>query len=121
MPFLSGFISGVTLTSTILYLSLSTHRHNRARQSLALKRQKATLMSLLEHDPDLSSSQTQHGEALAGGPEMMVMRVQRRSLVETVKDRWNADVEGVVRSMVEGWDAGRERVGGGLVGLLRRE
>ncbi|KAI9796529.1 MAG: hypothetical protein M1833_006093 [Piccolia ochrophora] len=103
MGFTAGFFGGLTLTTTVLYLTLHTHHVNRLHQSQILKQSHALLGAVLEKQrPDLYPS-----------PEP---RLQRVNLVETAKDRWNAELAGAVDWMYRvDWRrvrAGVERGGG---------
>ncbi|KAI9758278.1 MAG: hypothetical protein M1835_000605, partial [Candelina submexicana] len=75
---------GITLTSSILYLSLAIHQRNRIHQSTLLKQQSLLLTSIVEPLPPIP---------------LPTARVQRDSLLETAKDRWNDEVEGAVRRL----------------------
>ncbi|MCJ1293949.1 hypothetical protein MMC34_005506 [Xylographa carneopallida] len=104
MGFTTGFpllkISGLTLTSTALYISLLAHQRNRVRQAHLLHQQSLLLNSIV--DPSIVP--------VEDAPRFVV---QRAGWAETWKDRWNADVEGAVR-WVQGvrWGEVREAVEG---------
>ncbi|KAF2662337.1 hypothetical protein K491DRAFT_710276 [Lophiostoma macrostomum CBS 122681] len=108
MGFTTGFLGGVTLTSSILYLTLSLHQQNRATQAALLRQQRAVLTNVVVPPPP--------------GPEPEPKEVEV-GLVEMAKDRWNRELEGVVRRVYEtDWRRVRERAEdrvGGLVGSVR--
>ncbi|MCJ1243463.1 hypothetical protein MMC30_000660 [Trapelia coarctata] len=112
MGFPAGFISGFTLTSLTLYLTISTHRRHRAHQAALLHQQSLLLNSII--DPSIVP--------VEDAPRFVV---QRQNWTQTWKDRWNAEVEGAVRwaqgvrwgdvrkgaeSRLRGWREGERRV-----------
>ena len=74
---------GITLTTSVLYLSLSIHQRNRAYQSALLRQQSLLLTSLVEPVPE--------------PPEPPRYIVDKPSIVEQFKDGWNSEIEGAVR------------------------
>lgn len=101
MGFTTGFLGGLTLTYSILYLSVYAHRQNRTHQSLLLRQQSQLLRNLIEP-----------AEPEAAPP---AYRVDRGGLEELLKDRWNREVEGLVRrAQHTDWEAVRVRVEGSL-------
>nr|POF16551.1 hypothetical protein CFP56_24069 [Quercus suber] len=89
-------LGGFTLTTTILYLSLSLHRQNRIHQAGLLHGQTFLLRTTV--DPPSAPSAPTPREIPAG-------------LWETAKDRWNAELESGVRKVQStDWDAVRERM-----------
>ncbi|KAK6584154.1 hypothetical protein PZA11_003884 [Diplocarpon coronariae] len=86
MGFTTGFTGGVTLTLGIAYLTVLTHGRNRRLQSQELRSQAFLLERLLNPEPLLPP---QSRAELA--------REERTTLLEAAKDRWNAEVENVVR------------------------
>ncbi|MCJ1283885.1 hypothetical protein MMC26_003216 [Xylographa opegraphella] len=84
MGFSTGFISGLTLTSTALYISLLAHQRNRVRQAHLLHQQSLLLNSII--DPSIVP--------VEDAPRFVV---RRADWTETWKDRWNAEIEGAVR------------------------
>ncbi|KAK5010743.1 hypothetical protein LTR28_008052 [Elasticomyces elasticus] len=100
MGFTTGFLGGITLTSLVLSISLSLHSRNRLAQSLLLKQQSLVLTSIAEPQP------------LAPPP---TARIARTGLVETAKDKWNAELESNVRKVMAVdwagvWNGVEERV-----------
>ncbi|KAI9664729.1 MAG: hypothetical protein M1821_006177 [Bathelium mastoideum] len=96
MGFTTGFIGGITLTTSILYLTISVHQRNRATQSAFLRHQAATLNNFIE-------------PALPSPPP--TSRETRVNWTETWKDRWNAELENAVRKLYAiDWDKVREGV-----------
>lgn len=88
-------LGGVTLTYSILYLSLYIHRANRNVQRTLLSQQAALLNSVVEPLPPL--------------PDPPAYEVRRAGLAEELKDRWNREVEKLVRNVEEtDWSAKRE-------------
>jgi altered-inheritance-of-mitochondria protein 5 len=86
----------VTLTYSVLYLSLYLHRANRKYQHTLLAQQSVLLNSVVEPLPPL--------------PDTAAYDVQQVSMVETLKDRWNREVETLVRRVEEtDWNQVRAR------------
>jgi altered-inheritance-of-mitochondria protein 5 len=86
----------VTLTYSVLYLSLYIHRANRKYQHTLLAQQSVLLNSVIEPLPPL--------------PESPAYDVQKVNMAETLKDRWNGEVEGLVRRVQEtDWNKVRAR------------
>ncbi|KAJ9642515.1 hypothetical protein H2199_004896 [Coniosporium tulheliwenetii] len=110
MGFATGFIGGLTLTTSVLYLSVYIHRQNRLNQSLYLRQSHLILTSLIEPPPPSTPPRA---------------REARPSLVETVKDRWNGEIEGLVRRALSvDWNGVREGMERAVArgwGKLRRE
>lgn len=88
MGFLSGLVAGLTLTTTTLYLSLTLHQRSREHQAALLRQQTFLLHSIV--DPTLFRSDIDNELR----PRYVITR---GSWSERWKDRWNGDVEGVVR------------------------
>ncbi|OCL03613.1 hypothetical protein AOQ84DRAFT_392158 [Glonium stellatum] len=88
MGFTTGFIGGLTLTSATLYLTMSLHTRNRVQQAALLRQQSLVLTNIMEPRPE---------------PPPPTARIARAGMVETAKDRWNGEVEGLVRR-VQGFD-----------------
>ena len=76
--------SGITLTSSVLYLSLFSHQRARLHQAYLLHQQSLLLTSII--DPEVIP--------IENAPRYVV---KRANWVETWKDRWNSEVEGAVR------------------------
>lgn len=77
-------LGGFTLTSTILYLSVSLHQRNRIYQS-SLLRQQSFLIDNTIAPKDL--------------PPPPPSREVQAGLLETAKDKWNAELERNVRKL----------------------
>ncbi|KAJ9619640.1 hypothetical protein H2203_008421 [Taxawa tesnikishii (nom. ined.)] len=106
MGFTTGFVGGIALTSTFLYLSLSLHQRNRLYQSSLLRQQAQVLTSLSDPHPQ---------------PLTPERRAPREGLAERVKDRWNAELELNVRKLQSlDWDRVREDLERGVSGLWAR-
>ncbi|MCJ1313244.1 hypothetical protein MMC25_006921 [Agyrium rufum] len=82
----TGFLSGLTLTTSALYLSLLLHQRNRTHQASLLHQQSLLLHSIL--DPDIVPVEETPRHVL-----------RRETWTETWKDRWNAEVESAVRGV----------------------
>ncbi|KAA6410593.1 MAG: hypothetical protein FRX48_06015 [Lasallia pustulata] len=85
MGFPAGFLSGLTLTSSLLYLSLFAHQRSRQQQARLLRHQSFLLNSLV--DPELVPSEAERPRYVADRPNW----------AEMWKDRWNSEIEGAVR------------------------
>ncbi|MCJ1361652.1 hypothetical protein MMC16_000752 [Acarospora aff. strigata] len=107
MPFTTGFLSGITLTTTLLTLTLFQHQRNRTHQASLLHQQSLLLTSIVEPSPEPPTPLPRYVLA-------------KPSVLETVKDAWNEDVVGAVR-WVQGveWGSVREGVEMRVRGLLR--
>lgn len=96
MGFTRGFLGGATLTYTLLYLSLHYHRQSRQSQHLVLLQQSILLNSVVE--------------PVAPLPERPAYEIRRAEIVETLKDRWNAELGAMVRRVGEtDWNLVRDR------------
>ncbi|ELR07605.1 hypothetical protein VC83_03683 [Pseudogymnoascus destructans] len=100
MGFTTGFTSGVTLTLGIAYLTVLAHERNRNAQGENLRSQSSLLNTLLLSDPSLTYS----------APDLETGRTSRATLVETAKDRWNAEIQNAVR-WVQGAEWGNVKEG----------
>lgn len=90
-------LGGFTLTTTILYLSLNLHARNRLHQSALLHQQAVLLNGIVEPET------TQKPQPID--------REVRIGLLETAKDRWNAELEKNVRTLqTADWTAARVRL-----------
>jgi altered-inheritance-of-mitochondria protein 5 len=79
----------------VLYLTVSLHQKNRATQAALLRQQRALLVNVIEPLPP------------APEPRPKEIAV---GLVEMAKDRWNRELETVVRRVYEtDWRRVRER------------
>ncbi|KAK0109063.1 hypothetical protein ONS96_002892 [Cadophora gregata f. sp. sojae] len=108
MGFTAGFTGGVTLTLGIAYLTVLAHERNRRAQSETL-RSHAFMLDRLLHPTPLPSPQSRAEFA----------REERSTLVETAKDRWNAEVENAVRWVQRtDWNDMRESIEGSAARLL---
>jgi len=98
---------GVTLTLGIAYLTVLVHERNRRAQAEALRSQSLVLTSLLEPSP---IPPPQSRAELA--------RAERSSLTETLKDRWNDEIENAVRRVQRtDWNEVREGMEGAVARL----
>ncbi|KAJ9651897.1 hypothetical protein H2198_008861 [Neophaeococcomyces mojaviensis] len=96
MGFTTGFLGGLTLTYSLLYLSVYIHRSNRTHQSLLLRQQARLLNSKIDPpEPEY---------------DLPAYRVEKAGLEEELKDRWNREVETWVRKAQNtDWEAVRIR------------
>ncbi|RMZ90427.1 hypothetical protein DV736_g2342, partial [Chaetothyriales sp. CBS 134916] len=94
MGFTNGFLGGLALTYSVLYLTLHLHRANRSYQH-----------TILVQSHDLLSS---HYDPQPSPLDPPVYELQKPGLTELLKDTWNAEVERLVRKVQEtDWDAKR--------------
>lgn len=97
----------MTLTLGITYLTLLSHERQRTAQGANLRTQANLMNSLVLSDPnaDFPDSYAEN------------TRVQRHTLSETIKDRWNSEIQGAVRAIQHAdWESVRE----GLEGAVSR-
>jgi altered-inheritance-of-mitochondria protein 5 len=96
-------LGGITLTSSILYLTVALHQRNRLQQSLMLKQQSLILNNIIEpHVP----------------PPPPTAREARVSVVESAKDRWNGEIEGLVKkAQTTDWNMVRDDLEGKMATL----
>jgi MICOS complex subunit MIC12 len=88
----------VTLTLSLAYLTVLAHQRNREQQASLLRQQTYALTAL--YDPLPPTLPPTRAELAA---------IERANLVETVKDRWNAEIEGAVRwAQTRDWEEVRE-------------
>ncbi|KAI5841306.1 hypothetical protein BZA05DRAFT_470770 [Tricharina praecox] len=80
MARLAGLVGGTVLTSFSVYLATSSLRERTARNSHTLRECRSRLEALRKP---------------ATIPETPRPYLARPSIVETIKDRWNAELEGV--------------------------
>lgn len=96
-------LGGVTLTSSILYLTISLHRTNRQQQALMLRQQSLILKNVIEPLTPEPPSTT---------------REARVSVVESAKDRWNSEIEGLVKkAQTTDWNEVGGRMADGVSSL----
>lgn len=89
-------LGGVTLTSAVLYLTISMHTQNRLQQAALLRQQRQVLAGFYE------PKKTEPEPAPRAVPV---------GLVEMAKDRWNRSLEeGVQRIYTTDWRRVREDV-----------
>ncbi|KAI0017683.1 hypothetical protein F4780DRAFT_754414 [Xylariomycetidae sp. FL0641] len=100
MGFTTGFTGGVTVTLGIAYLTVLAHQRNREQQAAILRQQTYVLSALT--DPKAPTLPPTRAERVAA---------DRANLTESIKDRWNAEVESTVRwAQNKDWDAVRENL-----------
>ncbi|KAF2004965.1 hypothetical protein P154DRAFT_425473 [Amniculicola lignicola CBS 123094] len=106
MGFTTGFLGGFTLTSSILYLTISLHTRNRLTQATLLRQQRTVLTNIV--DPQSIEEEPVARELPVG-------------LAEMAKDRWNREVEGVVRRVYgTDWTGVREGMEDRLGAVVRK-
>ncbi|CAJ2502570.1 Uu.00g099640.m01.CDS01 [Anthostomella pinea] len=106
MGFTTGFTGGVTLTLSIAYLTVLAHQRNREQQAAILRQQTRLLSGVV--DPLPPALPPTRAELAAA---------ERANLIETAKDRWNAEVESAVRwAQNKDWEGTRD----GLEGAIGR-
>lgn len=124
---------GVTLTLSLTYLALLTHKHNRQSQSSTLRSQALVLDSLVPPDPSLPPSQRRRNASAVAPdgtyrprPSLLLAGGQQQqrdgyasAFVETAKARWNAEVASAARwAQTKDWAAVREGAEDAVARLL---
>ncbi len=98
----------MTLTLGVAYLTVLAHERNRRAQADNLRLQSRVLTSLLDPTP-IPPPQSRADLALE----------ERSTLLEAAKDRWNEELEGVVRRVQRtDWNGVREGLEGAVSRLL---
>ncbi|PVI07775.1 hypothetical protein DM02DRAFT_231947 [Periconia macrospinosa] len=106
MGFTTGFLGGFTLTSAVLYLTISLHTKNRLTQAALLRQQRGLLTNVVQPQP--------------AEPEPVAREVPV-GLTEMAKDRWNREVEGALRKVYEtDWRRVRENAEDRLGSVVER-
>ncbi|KAI5819406.1 hypothetical protein BZA77DRAFT_290558 [Pyronema omphalodes] len=82
MTRLAGFVGGVVLSGSTIYLCITELRSRTHYNSFVLRESRARLEAL---------------QKPATLPENPKPYIARPSLLETMKDRWNAELEGIWR------------------------
>ncbi|KAJ1326745.1 MICOS complex subunit MIC12 [Microdochium nivale] len=110
MGFTTGFTGGVTLTLGLAYLTVVAHQRNREQQAAILRQQVFLLSGVIDPlPPVLPPTRTE------------LAALERANLVESAKDRWNAEIEGAVRwAQNKDWEEVQENVEIGLGRLWTR-
>ncbi|TGJ88687.1 hypothetical protein E0Z10_g76 [Xylaria hypoxylon] len=100
MGFTTGFTGGVTLTLGVAYLTLLAHQRNREQQAAILRQQTYLLSGVIDPlPPALPPTRAE------------IAAVERASLTEAAKDRWNSEIEHAVRwAQTKDWSEVREGV-----------
>lgn len=98
-------IAGFTLTATTLYLTATLHKRNRLIQSAALQQSNLILQNLVEPLP----------------PAQPARPYAKVNFVESAKDQWNEEVEGLVRRLQRtDWRGLGDEAVDGVLGLVKR-
>ncbi|KAL5120115.1 hypothetical protein ACEQ8H_001940 [Pleosporales sp. CAS-2024a] len=106
MGFTTGFLGGVTLTSAVLYLTISMHTQSRMQQAALLRQQRQVLTDFYE--PKKPQPE----------PKPRVVPV---GLLDMAKDRWNRSLEeGVRRIYTTDWRKVREEAEDRAASLAER-
>jgi altered-inheritance-of-mitochondria protein 5 len=106
---LTGFqTGGVTVTLGLAYLTVLAHERSRQSQALYLRSQSQLLNTLVSPEP------------LREPPSRAeVARRSRENLVESAKDRWNAEIENAMRwAQTTDWSSVREGMEGAVARAL---
>ncbi|KAK5675953.1 hypothetical protein LTS10_011242 [Elasticomyces elasticus] len=107
MGFTTGLLGGFTLTTALIHISLSMHARNRVAQSARLHQQSLLLNQIVD-GPLQPLPYSAPREVQAG-------------LLETVKDRWNSELEGNVKKIQStDWDGVRNQMEEGVSRVWRR-
>ncbi|KAK4901745.1 hypothetical protein LTR27_001517 [Elasticomyces elasticus] len=107
MGFTTGLLGGFTLTTALIHISLSIHARNRVAQSARLHQQSLLLNQIV--DGPLQP------------PPPSAPREVQAGLLETVKDRWNSELEGNVKKLQStDWDGVRNQMEEGVSRVWRR-
>ena len=86
----------MTLTYSVLYLTIYLHKANRNIQGTLLRQSHILLNSVVE--------------PLPSAPEPPAYELRKAGLVEELKDRWNSEIEKMVRNIQEtDWHEKREQ------------
>ncbi|KAF3088397.1 hypothetical protein TWF569_011456 [Orbilia oligospora] len=80
---LNGLVGGFVLTTSVMYLTIRQHQEQTKLSSQLLRDSNGILNAILEPPPP---------------PKPRTTYVETRSnILETMKDNWNSEIEGVVR------------------------
>jgi altered-inheritance-of-mitochondria protein 5 len=105
-PLITFQLGGLTLTTTVLYLTTTLHSRNRAQQAALLRQQQLVLDNI--HSPAPKDTQSPSREVQMG-------------LLETAKDKWNKELEENVRRLQkQDWAGIRDRMEEGVANTWRR-
>jgi len=106
MGFTSGFVGGVTLTTGVLYLTMSIHRQNRTRQAALISQQSQVLTNIIQPQPPLPPP---------------TARAVRGGLTEQAKDIWNGSIESFAKWVYDkDWNQVRSDVEDRMFGLASK-
>ncbi|KPI37725.1 uncharacterized protein AB675_159 [Cyphellophora attinorum] len=95
MGFTTGFLGGVTLTYSVLYLTIYIHKANRNIQHTILQQSNGVLNSVVEPPQPV--------------PDPPPYEIRRAGLTEQLKDGWNREVERLVKNIqTTDWTRQRE-------------
>ncbi|EGS18591.1 uncharacterized protein CTHT_0051960 [Thermochaetoides thermophila DSM 1495] len=135
MGFLAGFAGGATITLAATYLALHTHSQNRLAQATILRSQAATLDSLVPPTDEFELRRRHNASVILPDGTYLPRRSLLYSspddatavleslrprgptqgpiskLVESAKERWNAELQGALRwAMETDWQGVREHL-----------
>ncbi|KAK2733227.1 hypothetical protein FQN55_003687 [Onygenales sp. PD_40] len=121
MGFLSGFFSGIAITTTTLYISLTLHQATRHHQHLLLREQidlinaialpvtpSSSTINLNLSRPPRTTDDPAVAAVMARSGYAARPRGDRPGVLELAKERWNGEVRG--------WLGGCRRLGGRMLG-----
>ncbi|KXX79296.1 hypothetical protein MMYC01_203234 [Madurella mycetomatis] len=129
MGFVAGFTGGVTLTLSLTYLALLSHKRNRQSQSSTVRSQTFAIDSVIPLDPSIPPSQRRRNVSTVSPdgtyrPRPSFEQYSDRrpgdaSFLETAKSRWNAEISSAVHwAQTKDWAAVREDAEDSIAGLL---
>lgn len=99
-------LSGLALTTTTCYLTLTAHRLHRTTQSTSLRQQSRVLNDIVDppspYKPRRSRRDLYDYEAGGATPEERALLAEHeRGVLGLARDGWNRQVEGLVRTVAE--------------------
>ncbi|KAL4968992.1 MICOS complex subunit Mic12 family protein [Aspergillus stella-maris] len=115
MGFFVGFLSGFTLTTSALYITIQVHRSTRLDQKAAIREQTETLEWL-------ALSRGAYDRRLLPKDEAPVRREGRLEpgMKDQLKHRWNEEVKALTRKAYDmTWEDVRDLAGEGWRGVKR--
>lgn len=123
MGFVAGVTGGATLTLGLTYLAISAHQRNRTHQSDLLRAQ-TRFVNTLARDTLPTNLRTRYpinDEDLAyfPPPRSELVERARHRFVESVKDRWNQEIQNAVRwAQTKDWSSVREKAEDAVASLF---
>ncbi|KAK3351045.1 hypothetical protein B0H65DRAFT_487964 [Neurospora tetraspora] len=123
MGFVAGVTGGATLTLGLTYLAIAAHQQNRTHQSDLLRAQ-TRFVNTLARDTLPTNLRTRYpvnDEDLAyfPPPRSELVERERHRFVESVKDKWNHEIENAVRwAQTTDWSSVREKAEDAVASLF---